>query len=117
MIGRKYKNVKVSYNGIKFDSKKEAKRYMELKLLADAKLISNLQLQVRICLIPTFEYRGETVRSLSYVADFVYHKGTNVIIEDVKSPMTRKLPTYINKVKLLKMKIVSEKLDWIFVEV
>ena len=113
----KYKNVKVVYNGIKFDSKKEAKRYTELQILAKSNLITDLQLQVRFELIPTFEYRGETVRSLSYIADFVYIQGGNRIIEDVKSPMTRKLPTYINKIKLLKLKIVSEKLNWIFKEV
>lgn len=113
----KYKNVKVVFNGIKFDSKKEARRYMELQILAKSNLISDLQLQVRVELIPTFKYRGETIRSLTYVADFVYTQNGNRIIEDVKSPMTRKLPTYINKIKLLKLKIVSEKLDWIFKEV
>jgi hypothetical protein len=107
----------VVFNGIKFDSKKEAKRYTELQILAKSNLISDLQLQVRIELIPTFKYRSETIRSLTYVADFVYTQNGNLIIEDVKSPMTRKLPTYINKIKLLKLKIVSEKLDWIFKEV
>ena len=43
----KYNNIKTVIDGIIFDSKKEAKRYSELKLLEKAGLIGSLQLQVK----------------------------------------------------------------------
>ena len=41
----KYFNKKITVDGIKFDSKKEANRYNELKLLKRAGLIEELELQ------------------------------------------------------------------------
>ena len=41
----KYHNKKVIVDNIKFDSKKEANRYNQLKLLEKANLISELELQ------------------------------------------------------------------------
>ena len=41
----KYSNQKVVIDNIKFDSKKEANRYLELKIIEKAGEISNLQLQ------------------------------------------------------------------------
>ncbi|MBQ2175640.1 MAG: DUF1064 domain-containing protein, partial [Alphaproteobacteria bacterium] len=52
MIKRKYNNKKIIVDGIKFDSKKEALRYKELKMLEKAGIISNLQRQVKYTLIP-----------------------------------------------------------------
>ena len=49
---RKYKNNPVEYDGISFDSKREAKRYAELKLLERAGKITDLQRQVKFELIP-----------------------------------------------------------------
>lgn len=49
----KYGNKKVKYNGIVFDSKKEALRYKELLLLERAKEIFDLQLQVKFELLPS----------------------------------------------------------------
>ena len=43
----KYKAVKTIVDGIKFDSKKEAKRFQDLKLLERACVIENLELQPR----------------------------------------------------------------------
>lgn len=42
----KYRNNKVEYDGIIFDSKKEAKRYAELKLLERTGRIKELRRQV-----------------------------------------------------------------------
>ena len=50
---RKYRNKRVICNGIKYDSKKEAKRGIELKLMEKAGKISNLELQVPYLLIDT----------------------------------------------------------------
>ena len=49
----KYHNKKVMIDGIKFDSKKEANRYQELKLMQRAGIISDLQRQVKYVLIPS----------------------------------------------------------------
>lgn len=81
----KYNNIKTEIDGIKFDSKGEANRYCELKLLVRAKLITELELQPKFTLQPTFKKNGKTHRSITYKADFIYifEKG-NVIIEDFK---------------------------------
>jgi hypothetical protein len=48
----KYRNKKVLVDGVAFDSKKEAKRYRELKLMEDAGMISRLERQVKFDLLP-----------------------------------------------------------------
>lgn len=48
----KYGAVKTEVDGIKFDSKREASRYQELRLLEQAGEITNLLLQVPFELIP-----------------------------------------------------------------
>lgn len=110
----KYKNTKVIYNGIKFDSKKECNRYIELSRLASTDCISDLRLQVPFVLQETFkDNTGRTERSIKYLADFVYSKAGQVYVEDVKSPITRKEPTYIIKRKLFKYKYP----EYTFIEV
>lgn len=100
----KYHNRKTVVDGMTFDSKKESKRYQELVLLERGKEIYNLQTQVRFELIPTQKVGGKTVeRPVHYVADFVYHRASDdqMVVEDVKSEATRKLPAYILKRKLM----------------
>ena len=80
----KYKNVKTVLDGITFDSKKEATRYAELKLLAKSGLIQNLRLQVPFELIP--KQQGE--RAVKYIADFVYTENGETVVEDVKGIKT-----------------------------
>lgn len=84
----KYKNQKVVIDGIKFDSKKEANRYRELKLLERIGEITDLQLQVRYELLPKYEINGKKIRAINYVADFVYKEHGAEIIEDVKGVRT-----------------------------
>lgn len=92
--GMKYKNVKTEVDGITFDSKKEATRYIELKYMERAGLIKDLKRQVRFCLVPTIEGEGKKVRQRAayYVADFEYwEKHTDCwkrVVEDVKSEAT-----------------------------
>ena len=82
-----------------FDSKKEAARYAELKLMERAGMISNLQRQVKYELIPAQYKDGKCIfRSCSYVADFVYEKNSEKIVEDTKGFKT---PEYIIKKKLM----------------
>ena len=86
----KYKAKKTSIDGIKFDSQKEANRYLELKLLEKQGIINDLELQARFELQPSYKKNGKTVRPIYYVADFVYYdtfKGQK-IVEDTKGYRT-----------------------------
>ena len=84
----KYGAVRVrTVDGIEHDSKKEAARWQELNLMLRARLIEDLQRQVRFEVIPKQD--GE--RACTYIADFVYidRKTGQRVVEDVKSPATR----------------------------
>ena len=94
----KYGNIKtVTSDGIKHDSRKEANRWCELKLLERAGKISGLQRQVKFELIPKQD--GE--RAVVYVADFMYTEDNKFVVEDVKSEATKKKESYIIKRKLM----------------
>lgn len=99
----KYGNKKIIVDNIKFDSKKEASRYQELKLLEKAKMIEDLRLQVRLEIVP--KQQGE--RNVVYVADFMYFDKTlnKCIIEDTKGFKTK---DYIIKRKLVKLKYCQD---------
>lgn len=92
----KYKNKKVIYNGIKFDSKKECSRYCELKLLERAGVITELKTQVPFVLIE----KSKWGRVIKYVADFTYLENEKLVVEDVKSSIT-KTPLYRLKKRIL----------------
>lgn len=114
--GTKYNATKVTIDGHTFDSKHEANRYLELKLLERAGTITDLQMQVKFVLIPS-QYEPDTVKVLksgkekvvkgklierecSYIADFVYQYNGKTVVEDAKSPITR-TKEYIIKRKLI----------------
>ena len=86
MAYNKYGNKKVVVDGYTFDSKKEARRYGELKLMERAGKIKDLELQPKFELIPTIRTEDETLRKVSYIADFKYIdlESGKVIVEDVK---------------------------------
>jgi Protein of unknown function (DUF1064) len=96
---RKYSNKKVvTESGIKYDSKREAKRGAELELLRGIGAIHSLDRQIKFELIPKQD--GE--RSCNYILDFRYfdrEKGMWTW-EDVKGMKT---PEYVIKRKLMKM--------------
>ena len=114
----KYKAKKVTYDGITFDSRKEAKRYVELKLLERAGKIKDLELQKVFELTPTqweriptgeFYKRGERKgqpkykeicleKSITYKADFYYLENGRQVVEDTKGFKTK---DYIIKRKLM----------------
>lgn len=100
----KYGNVKVTLDGIMFDSRKEAERYAELKMMEKAGVISNLQLQVKYPIIESYlnKVTGRWTQPTYYVADFVYiDEYGNQVIEDVKGYKT---PEYRLKKKLMESK-------------
>ncbi len=98
----KYRNKRVVVDGISFDSKKEAARYKELRMLERAGIISGLQLQVPFELIP--KQNGE--RACTYKADFVYEQNGKKVVEDTKGMKTdvykikRKLMLYRYGIKI-----------------
>ncbi len=88
----KFNNNKIEWDGMVFDSSKEYKRYRELLLLLKVGEIGQLRRQV--------------VYNLSvcdYIADHVYidAKTGLEVVEDVKSEITRKLPVYRLKNKMM----------------
>lgn len=87
----KYFNKKVIVDGIKFDSKKEAKRYTELKILKKAGLIKELELQKVFEIQPKYRNnKGDNIRAITYKADFFYYdiKREQYIVEDTKGYRT-----------------------------
>ena len=98
--GTKYNATKCLVDGIEFASKREANRYLELRLLERAGEISDLRLQVDFELIPN-QYRTEKrygkngkplkdkevllERKVVYRADFVYKDNDGkTVVEDTK---------------------------------
>lgn len=98
-----------------FDSRKEYRRWGVLLEQERLSAIYNLQRQVPYTLVPAQyeEYLVTGKRSskmkrrrleapIFYKADFVYSlKDGTVVVEDVKSNATRKLPDYVMKRKLM----------------
>ena len=86
----KYHNKNTVVDGILFDSRREAHRYGELKLLEKIGLIRNLKLQPRYLLQEKFTHQltGCKHRAIEYVADFEYEELGKKIVEDVKGMQT-----------------------------
>lgn len=108
---QKYNSKKIIVDGIKFDSRKEASRYIYLKQQEKAGLISNLELQKKFVLIPKQTDGKKTVeRECAYYADFVYIKDGETIVEDVKGyrngqayalfTIKRKLMLYVHGIRV-----------------
>lgn len=95
-----------------FDSKKEMQRYIELRYMEQAGLISDLRRQVKFVLIPaqrepdTKGKRGGTIkgklleRECAYIADFTYcdSRTGEKVVEDTKGVRTAE---YIIKRKMM----------------
>ncbi len=85
----KYGAKATTVDGVEFDSKAEAKRYVQLKAMEKAGEIVDLQLQVRIPLLPVQNVPGRKERAVDYICDFVYMRNDTKIYEDVKSAPTK----------------------------
>lgn len=110
----KYKNHKIEFNGIKFDSKKEMQRYILLKEAEDKGVIQDLKLQVRFELIPAIkeEYvehlktkdkiKTRTVQlPITYTCDFQYYKNGELVVEDVKASKSMLPKEFVLKEKMM----------------
>ena len=124
MAYKKYHNIKTkTFGGIEFDSRKEARRWTELKLLEMAGDIKDLQRQVKYVLIPAqyetierYSKKGDRLkdgtklieREVAYIADFVYTdmKTGKTVVEDTKGVKTkdyiikRKLMLYLHQIRI-----------------
>jgi hypothetical protein len=91
----KYNNVEVETEDGVFDSKKEAKRAKELRLLLKTGKIAFLARQV------DYELNAGGSHSIIYRADFVYVDSETglTVVEDVKGFRTK---VYLKKAKLMK---------------
>lgn len=84
----KYHARKVAIDGHIFDSKAEADRYCELKLLEKAHIIHGLEIHPSFILQEHFKHEGVWERAITYEADFKYTESGRVIVEDVKGMKT-----------------------------
>lgn len=99
--GNKYHAEKVDRGKLKFDSRKEARRYDALVVLQSRGEITDLRVQPEFTLIEAYTTPdGDRVRAMRYRADFSYRRGGELIVEDVKSPATR-TRVYLNKRKMM----------------
>lgn len=102
----KYHSKKVYIGNLKFDSKKEANRYLELRSMLDNGEISELELQVPFVLIPAFNLGKKKYRQMCYIADFVYMKDGQQVVEDTKGYRTevykikKKLMAYLYHIQI-----------------
>nr|DAH85054.1 MAG TPA: Endonuclease [Caudoviricetes sp.] len=118
MRRRKYGNTRITVDGIQFDSKREAARYQELKLLERAGVISFLQRQTKFQLIPDQHAPSNAVytkgprkgqrkpgklleHECSYIADFCYIQNGETVVEDAKG--------YRTEVYRIKKKLMLER--------
>lgn len=100
----KYNAKKTTVDGITFDSKREAERYQELKLMEETDFISFLVLQPKFLIQEGYrDSAGKWVRPIEYVADFQYYDDLEdrQVVEDVKGVKTA--------VYRLKKKLVEKK--------
>lgn len=105
----KYNAKKKVVDGIRFDSGREAERYMQLSMMQERGEISGLELQKKFVLIPKQIGKDGKVkeRECSYKADFCYtDEDGNYIVEDTKGMRTadykikRKLMLYIHGIEI-----------------
>jgi len=98
----KYRNVKIVYEGEKFDSKRELEHYKKLKLRQQLGEISELTRQVEFTLIPAkyehYEVKGKRKtttkkriieRQVVYKADFSYMQNGERVVVDAKGMRTK----------------------------
>ena len=103
----KYNAKKVVIDGIEYDSKLEAERHQQLKLLERAGVISEVKYHVRFTLINKSKYG----REIAYEADFVYKdQNGNKVVEDVKSTATK------TRLYKLKKRLLAERYGYIIKE-
>jgi hypothetical protein len=78
----KYQAKAVELDGLRFDSKAEATRYLELQVLERAHQIRDLKVH------PVYVIWQRGKQKITYEADFSYIEGGRQVVEDVKGVLT-----------------------------
>lgn len=91
----KYGAKKTIVDGIKFDSMREARRYQVLKARERVGQIAGLRRQAR------YDLEVNGVKIGRYTSDFEYEEDGRWVVEDVKSPATKKARDYVLRKKLM----------------
>lgn len=108
----KYGNRKVVRDGIKFDSEREAARFVELKVLRAMGNIRDLRLQANFTLVEGYTtIEGKRIKPMVYRADFTYERatepdrnGTVYWLREVEDAKGTKTKDYLLKKKLMQDK-------------
>ena len=113
MTTGKYNNNRITVDGIRFDSKDEARYYELLKRKKAQGEILNFELQPKYLLQPAFNYNGKTIRAITYTADFlVYHLDGTEEVVDIKSLGTATQQGLLRR-KMFWFKYPDLKLTWL----
>lgn len=95
----KYGNAITEVDGIRFDSRKEAKYYADLLWLQRTGVIKSIESQPELELQPSYEREGKKIRPIIYQADFkVTEADGHVYYVDTKGMRTQ---VYLIKKKML----------------
>ena len=97
----KYGNQKTELDGHKFASKKEARRYAQLRLLQTGKVIYGLACQ------PVWPLVVNGVRVGKYIGDFAYIEKNRPVVEDAKG-----MRTPVFNLKWRMVKALYPEIDW-----
>jgi len=111
----KYNAQKIEYDGHKFDSQAEMKRYIVLRQYQKEGRIKDLRCHPRFELLEKqkvnilYEKSGRwhfntSERGIDYTGDFSYTENGIPVVEEVKSKATAKRADYILRRKLFKAK-------------
>lgn len=105
----KYGNIKTTIDGYKFDSKAEAKRYSQLKLLMRSGKIDHLVLQPEFVIHEAFTHEGKKYQEIKYISDFKYIDFNGIVhVEDVKGSKKSITDVYSIKKKMFLCKFGVE---------
>jgi hypothetical protein len=94
MRPRKYRNQPVEFDGLKFDSAKEATVYQQLRIRQRIGEISGLERQVEFPLFAQQRATGILMVVAKYRCDFRYVEDGKSVVVDVKSDITKKNQVY-----------------------
>ena len=102
----KYKNKKITVDGIQFDSQLEAHHYQHLLELQKQGVVKSFEMQVPFTLLEGYTLNGRKVRPIKLILDFVVHYSDGTIrYEDSKGLVK---PTDIIKKKMFESKYKKE---------
>ena len=109
----KYGAIRTKLDGFSFDSRAEARRYSELKLMQMAGAISGLSVHPVYVLQDPFKLAGKTIRGIAYEADFEYLDDSDLIAEDVKGIQTEvfkiKRKMFLKKYPHIELRLIGVK--------